>query len=95
MKITYHTPKHEKTQQERGLSFEEVVDLVWEKALVAIDDRKDYGELRYNAFLPDSQGQFYSVTFTWREDVMRIISFRRARTKERKRYESKIRSPKI
>jgi uncharacterized DUF497 family protein len=90
MKITYHGPKDEKTQLARGLSFEDVVDLLWEDALVVVDDRRDYGELRYNAFLPDAKGCFYSVTFTWREDVMRIISFRRARAKERKRYESKI-----
>jgi uncharacterized DUF497 family protein len=54
-----------------------------------IDDRKDYGEVRYNAFAIGENGKAYSVIFTLRDDVMWIISFRRARDKERRLYEQK------
>jgi uncharacterized DUF497 family protein len=91
MRIGYDPEKNDKTHLVRGLSFDAVIDLQWEEALIYVDDRKDYGEVRYNAFLPDEDGRFYSVTFTWRQDLMWIISFRRARAKERKRYESKPR----
>ena len=50
-----------------------------------IDDREDYGEVRYRAvsFL---DGQLYSLTFTLRGEVVRAISLRKASKQEQKDY---------
>ncbi len=87
MQIGYDPQKNQKNIRERGLPFDNVVFLDWEQALIRVDDRKDYGEVRYNAFAIGEDGKAYSVTFTLRGDVVWIISFRRARDKERRLYE--------
>ena len=53
----------------------------------AIDDRKDYGEVRFN-LLAKVGGRVFHVTYTLRGDVIRIISARKANEREQKRYES-------
>ncbi len=49
------------------------------------DDRHDYGETRFRAFgMIDDQA--HCLVFAERNDAMRIISLRRAHTKEMSRY---------
>jgi uncharacterized protein len=76
---------------ERSLSFEGVADLDWETALAVEDDRKDYGErrVRIMALLGP---RLHVAVVTYRGDAMRVISFRRATSREIKHYaEEKIR----
>ena len=54
--------------------------------VVVIDDRRDYGEIRYRAF-GRINGVGHMIVFTIRGETMHLISFRRAREKEMKRYE--------
>jgi uncharacterized DUF497 family protein len=89
MHIGYDPKKNQRNIVERGLPFDDVVFLNWDQALIRIDDRKDYGEVRYNAFAIGEDGKAYSVTFTLRDDVVWVISFRRARNKERRFYEQR------
>jgi uncharacterized DUF497 family protein len=50
-----------------------------------VDDRHEYGEIRYRAYgLID--GLAYCLTFTERNEQVRPISLRRAHAKEMKRY---------
>jgi len=51
-----------------------------------MDDRRDYGELRLNAF-GIVAGRLFVCTYTKRNDVVRIISVRRASRKERKLWQ--------
>lgn len=90
MQIGYDPQKNERNIIERGLPFDDVVFLDWEQALIRLDDRKDYGEIRYNAFAIGEDGKPYCVTFTFRGEIIWIISFRRAREKERKLYAKKL-----
>jgi len=53
---------------------------------VAIDDRFDYGEVRYQA-RGRIGGKGYCVVFTVTETGIHLISFRRAHEKEMRRYE--------
>jgi uncharacterized DUF497 family protein len=89
MKLEFDPAKNAKNIAERGLAFEDVVHLNWETAIYRHDDRKDYGEERIRALVRDHGGALHQVTFTMRDDgqVMRVISFRLARDKERQRYE--------
>ena len=71
---------------ERGLAFDRVAELEWETAIVIEDVRRDYGERRMRAFLY-GEGKPDVVVYTLRGPVRWIISFRRARETERRRYE--------
>lgn len=54
--------------------------------LVLVDDRFDYGEVRYRPFgRIDCKG--FSIAFTETATGIRLISFRRAHEKEMRRYE--------
>ena len=53
---------------------------------VAKDDRKDYGEERFN-MLAKVEGRVFHLTFTERGKVTWIISARKANQREQRRYE--------
>ena len=64
-----------------GLSLAAAAELRWEVALVWIDDRADYGEVRMVALAPIGE-TLYFVAFVDRESTRRIISLRRANRRE-------------
>jgi uncharacterized DUF497 family protein len=72
-----------------GVSLALARDLDWEAALVWVDDRFDYDELRMIALAPDT-GTLYYVAFLDRGAVRRIISLRRAIRREVKHYVKNI-----
>jgi uncharacterized DUF497 family protein len=53
---------------------------------VVRDDRKDYGEVRYN-MLAKVNGRVFHITFTERGRILWIISARKANQREQRRYE--------
>ena len=48
-----------------------------------VDDRRDYGEIRMNAF-GLVQGRLFACTYTVRGETLRIISVRRASRQEQR-----------
>ena len=86
MKIAYDPAKNTWNIRERGLSFNDVTMLDWSSAIVRRDERKDYGETRYQALADGIDGKPYVVVFAMRGDVTWVISFRRAHKKERQTY---------
>lgn len=60
-------------------------EIEWETALVKVDDRKEYGEVRYSA-LGLIENRVYFAAFTIRGQSCRMISFRKANKREAKRY---------
>ena len=60
-------------------------ELDWEAALVWVDDRFEYDELRMIALAPKTS-ILYCVAFVERGAVRRPISLRRANRREVKRY---------
>lgn len=90
MKVEFDPAKNEQNQKDHnGLRFEDAHLLNWNDALVIEDGRKDYGETRYRAFVYGADKNPCSAAFTIRGESIRIISFRRARKKERKLYDEK------
>jgi uncharacterized DUF497 family protein len=67
------------------VDFAVIVDFEWETALVWPDIREDYGELREVA-LGFIGARLYIVVFVERDDVVRMISLRKATKKETKFY---------
>jgi uncharacterized DUF497 family protein len=70
-----------------GVSLARWVDLDMKKTLV--DDRRDYGEIRYRAY-GFIDGIPYCLTFTNRNERVRPISLRRMHAKELRRYVPQI-----
>jgi uncharacterized DUF497 family protein len=68
-----------------GLSLAAAAELSWDAALVWIDNRADYGEVRMVALAPIGDILFF-VAFVDREAVRRIISLRRANRREVNHY---------
>lgn len=85
MRIDFDPAKDASNVAKHGLSLTLAVELDWDSALVWIDDRHVYGELRMIALAPKT-GILYCVAFVERASVRRIISLRRANRREVKHY---------
>jgi uncharacterized DUF497 family protein len=85
MQIEFDPAKDASNQIKHGLSLGVAVELDWESALVWVDDRFEYKELRMIALAPQTE-TLYFVAFVDREPARRIISLRRANRREVKHY---------
>lgn len=81
--------KERRNVAERGLSLDLADQLDWATALIWEDRRKDYGERRY-CVLGFIEGRLYSVVFTPRNGMPRVISLRKANKREVNRYEKAV-----
>ena len=72
--------------QKHKVSLERVLDLEWDNALVMEDERRPYGEKRFIAYAPIGD-RLYAVVYSPRGLRRRIISLRRANSREVARYE--------
>jgi uncharacterized DUF497 family protein len=85
MRIEFDPAKDASNREKHGLSLALASELDWDAALVWVDERFAYGELRMVALAPDT-GILYYVAFVDRGDMRRIISLRRANRREVKHY---------
>jgi len=89
MRIEFDPAKDAVNQAKHGVSLALAVELDWEAALVWIDDRFEYAELRMIALAPKTKILYY-VAFVNRGEVRRVISLRRANRREVKHYVKSI-----
>ena len=89
MKYEWHEPKRLSNLAHHGLDFLSASDFDWESALVYEDTRRDYGEIRYIAYGKLS-GRLTVMVFSLRNGIIRIISLRKANSREVTRYEFRI-----
>jgi uncharacterized DUF497 family protein len=89
VKIEFDPAKSSKNALERGLPFEWAVEFDWETAFYWEDSRQTYPERRFVAigFLGE---RLHVLCFTPLEGGVRVISFRKANTREVRRYEQEI-----
>lgn len=85
MRIEFDPDKDAGNQAKHGVSLALAVELDWEAALVWVDDRFEYSELRMIALAPETNVLYY-VAFVDRGETRRIISLRRANCREVKHY---------
>ena len=85
MRIAFDPEKDVRNRAKHGVSLALAEHLDWDAALVWIDNRFEYGELRMIALAPETNILYY-VAFVDRGAVRRIISVRRANRREVKRY---------
>ena len=91
MRIEFDPAKSARNLRERGLPFERAAEFDFETALIWIDARKPYPEVRFSA-LGLLGGRVHSLVFTETADGIRIISFRKANEREVERYAQKTQS---
>lgn len=86
MKYDFDPEKNEINLSDHGLDFGWLDGFDWDSAVIASDDRKDYGEKRVIAFgfLCD---RLTCLVYTERGDVVRAISWRKANKREVRSYE--------
>ncbi len=91
MEIEFDSTKDEANIRTRGLSFERAGDFDFETAVVVVDTRRDYGEVRFRAlgWLDD---RLCALVFTRVTRGIRVISFRKANRREVKRYEQETKT---
>lgn len=87
MRIEFDTAKNERNIRERGLSFAQAAEFDFETAAYTVDNRRDYGEVRFRA-LGYLDGRLHALVFIGIPDGIRIISFRKANQREVVLYES-------
>ena len=85
MHIEFDPVKDASNQAKHGVSLGMADELDWESALVWVDDRFEYNEVRMIALAPQTE-TLYCVAFVDRAPVRRIISLRRANRREVKHY---------
>jgi uncharacterized protein len=83
--VDYDPAKEAINLSKHGVSLARWIDL--DIAVAFVDDRYDYGEVRYRAY-GYIDGVAYCLAFTNRNGKVRPISLRRVHTKEMKRYVS-------
>jgi uncharacterized protein len=84
VKIDFDPAKNERNIGERGIPFTLAVEFDWDTAVVIPSDR--HGEERYAA-VGFIRGKLYVLVHAKRDQVMRVISLRRANKREILRYE--------
>ena len=87
--FTWDEEKNRRNIIKHGVDFAAVLPLfTLPEALVTEDRRKDYSEPRFILICP-YKGVHLHITFTRRDEFIRLISARRANKRERRGYEQR------
>ena len=89
MRIEFDPTKNAENLAKHGVPLSLAQQLDWDSALVWVDDRFSYGELRMVALAPESNILYY-VAFVDLDAGRRIISLRKAERREVKYYVENI-----
>ncbi len=89
MEIEFDTGKDEVNIAKHGVSLALASSIEWSDVLCVPDSRRDYGEVREIGFAVIDR-RLYVVVFVQRGEVMRIISLRKANSREVKLYDEAI-----
>lgn len=85
MRFDFDPKKERLNIQRHGLSLSMAEELLWDEALVWVDGRFGYDELRMVGLVPKGDRLYY-VGFVDRGEVRRPISLREAERREVKHY---------
>jgi hypothetical protein len=89
MIIDFDPAKNTKNIRERGLSFERAAEFDFMSATYLLDERQDYGEQRQIAigYLDE---RLHFLCFVQIPDGIRVVSFRKANSREARKYDKPI-----
>lgn len=89
MEISYDPEKRAKTLAERELDFEDAVQVFAGSTIDLIDDRKEYGELRWISF-GLLRNRMVALVWTPRKGRRHVISMRKANEREKEAYSKEL-----
>jgi uncharacterized DUF497 family protein len=85
VEFSWDEPKREWVLAERGIDFLRVAFALFDgRPLLTVPTPRDDEDRFLSIGL--IEGKFFAAIWTWRDDTMRIITARRARNEEEKRY---------
>ena len=87
MEFEWDEAKRRSNLAKHGVDFTDAAQVLADAQLILEDTRRDYGEQRCLAF-GEMNRLLFVVAFTLRDGAFRIISARRANSRERRFYES-------
>lgn len=90
MEISYDPKKRAKTLAERGLDFDDAVHVFAGPTIDLLDDRKDYGEVRWVTYGLLGERMVALVWTPRGEGGRHIISMRKANEREKKAYQEEL-----
>jgi uncharacterized DUF497 family protein len=85
VRITYDPAKRAATLKERGVDFEEAIEVFKGVVIDIPDERFDYGEARILT-VGHLRGRMMVVVWTARGDARHVISMRKADAREQARF---------
>lgn len=85
MEFEWDSIKNQRNIEKHGIDFTDAVRIFERPTLTVVDNRRDYGEKRIAAMGAIEDVILY-VVYTVRDNVLHIISARRANRRERKKY---------
>jgi len=86
MEFEWDPQKEQVNEEKHGIRFEEARHIFDGPVLTRVDDREDYGEVRYISLGVLSPAVVLAVVYTRRQNRTRLISARKANRKERQVY---------
>jgi uncharacterized DUF497 family protein len=89
MKISYDPDKRARALAERGLDFEDAVHVFAGITIDLLDDRKDYGEIRWVTY-GLLKSRMIALVWTPRGETRHIISMRKTNEREQKTYRDEL-----
>lgn len=89
MPITYDPVKRLRTLSERGLDFEAAASIFGGVTLTLRDDRRNYGEPRFQTYGLLGQ-RLVMIVWTPRGANRHVISMRKCNAREKKRFEARL-----
>jgi uncharacterized DUF497 family protein len=85
VRIDFDPVKDKRNLADHGVSLSFARELAWDEALVWVDERFEYDELRMMGLVPAGD-RLYCVAFVDRGKTRRVISLRHAERREVKHY---------
>jgi uncharacterized protein len=88
-RIEYDPLKNRINWEKHGVVFSDVENVFTDPLALTTEDR-EHAEQRWITLGMDGLGRIVVVVYTWRGNVIRIVSARRASCSERRRYEERL-----
>ena len=90
MNIVWDPKKAKSNYQKHKIHFSDAESVLYDTIALTIEDQNIDGEKRFVTVGSDSIGRIVVVVYTYRENLIRLISARKATASERRYYEEGI-----
>ncbi|MBV9586459.1 MAG: BrnT family toxin [Alphaproteobacteria bacterium] len=88
MGFEWDEDKRASSLAKHGVDFRRAAQIFGGSVIEFSDERRDYGERRIRC-LGEIEGRVFSVVYTWRGPIRRIISARKANVREQRAYHTR------